>query len=157
VLGEGGFVPAPREYVRALSEFARAHGILVIADEIQTGFGRTGRMFACEHYDLVPDLITTAKSLAGGLPLAGRDGTLAHRFGGTPASGRVRAKTGSLQRVVGLTGWASARRGPSLEFSLLANQLPSEAAGSALQDAVATALVSYPDAPSPDELALPAP
>jgi 4-aminobutyrate aminotransferase/(S)-3-amino-2-methylpropionate transaminase len=69
-LGEGGFVPAPVEYVRALAAFARAHGILFVADEIQTGFGRTGAMFACQHYDLVPDIITTAKSLAGGLPLA---------------------------------------------------------------------------------------
>jgi 4-aminobutyrate aminotransferase/(S)-3-amino-2-methylpropionate transaminase len=69
-LGEGGFVPAPKEYVQTLAEFARDHGILFIADEIQTGFGRTGKMFASEHYGLVPDLITTAKSLAGGLPLA---------------------------------------------------------------------------------------
>ncbi|MEZ0333073.1 MAG: 4-aminobutyrate--2-oxoglutarate transaminase [Gemmatimonadales bacterium] len=69
-LGEGGFVPAPVEYVRALAAFAKAHGILFVADEIQTGFGRTGAMFACEHYGLVPDVITTAKSLAGGLPLA---------------------------------------------------------------------------------------
>jgi 4-aminobutyrate aminotransferase/(S)-3-amino-2-methylpropionate transaminase len=69
-LGEGGFVPAPVEYVQALSAFAREHGILFIADEIQTGFGRTGKLFASEHYGLVPDLITTAKSLAGGLPLA---------------------------------------------------------------------------------------
>ena len=69
-LGEGGFVPAPKEYVEALAAFARDHGILFIADEIQTGFGRTGKLFACEHYGLVPDLIITAKSLAGGLPLA---------------------------------------------------------------------------------------
>jgi 4-aminobutyrate aminotransferase/(S)-3-amino-2-methylpropionate transaminase len=69
-LGEGGFVPAPVEYVQALAAFARSHGILLVADEIQTGFGRTGAMFACEHYGLVPDIITTAKSLAGGLPLA---------------------------------------------------------------------------------------
>ncbi|HEY7504688.1 MAG TPA: 4-aminobutyrate--2-oxoglutarate transaminase [Gemmatimonadales bacterium] len=69
-LGEGGFVPAPVEYVRTLAAFARSHGILFVADEIQTGFGRTGAMFACEHYDLIPDIITTAKSLAGGFPLA---------------------------------------------------------------------------------------
>ncbi|HET7876473.1 MAG TPA: aspartate aminotransferase family protein, partial [Methylomirabilota bacterium] len=69
-LGEGGFVPAPVEYVEALAAFAREHGILVVADEIQTGFGRTGRLFASEHYGLVPDIMTTAKSLAGGLPLA---------------------------------------------------------------------------------------
>jgi 4-aminobutyrate aminotransferase/(S)-3-amino-2-methylpropionate transaminase len=69
-LGEGGFVPAPKEYVDELARFARDHNILFIADEIQTGFGRTGKLFACEHYGLVPDIITTAKSLAGGLPLA---------------------------------------------------------------------------------------
>jgi 4-aminobutyrate aminotransferase / (S)-3-amino-2-methylpropionate transaminase / 5-aminovalerate transaminase len=69
-LGEGGFVPAPVEYVQTLAAFARQYGILFIADEIQTGFGRTGKLFASEHYGLVPDLITTAKSLAGGLPLA---------------------------------------------------------------------------------------
>jgi 4-aminobutyrate aminotransferase / (S)-3-amino-2-methylpropionate transaminase / 5-aminovalerate transaminase len=69
-LGEGGFIPAPREYVTALANFARDHGILFIADEIQTGFGRTGKLFASEHYGLVPDIIATAKSLAGGLPLA---------------------------------------------------------------------------------------
>jgi len=69
-LGEGGFVPAPVEYVQMLAEFAKQHGILFIADEIQTGFGRTGKLFASEHYGLVPDIITTAKSLAGGLPLA---------------------------------------------------------------------------------------
>jgi 4-aminobutyrate aminotransferase/(S)-3-amino-2-methylpropionate transaminase len=68
--GEGGFVPAPREFVETLAAFARDHGIVFIADEIQTGFARTGKLFACEHYDLVPDLIITAKSLAGGLPLA---------------------------------------------------------------------------------------
>ena len=68
--GEGGFIPAPPDAVRAVAEFARANGILLIIDEIQTGFGRTGRLFACDHYGLVPDLITTAKSLAGGLPLA---------------------------------------------------------------------------------------
>jgi len=69
-LGEGGFVPAPVEYVQMLAGVAKQHGILFIADEIQTGFGRTGKLFASEHYGLVPDLITTAKSLAGGLPLA---------------------------------------------------------------------------------------
>jgi 4-aminobutyrate aminotransferase/(S)-3-amino-2-methylpropionate transaminase len=69
-LGEGGFVPAPPEFVETLASFAKDHGILLVDDEIQTGFGRTGRMFAAEHYGLEPDLVTTAKSLAGGLPLA---------------------------------------------------------------------------------------
>jgi len=70
VLGEGGFVVAPRRYVQALAEYCRDTGILFVADEIQTGFARTGRMFATEHYEIEPDLITTAKSLAGGMPLA---------------------------------------------------------------------------------------
>jgi 4-aminobutyrate aminotransferase / (S)-3-amino-2-methylpropionate transaminase / 5-aminovalerate transaminase len=94
-LGEGGFVPAPPEYVQTIAAFARRHGILFVADEIQTGFGRTGRLFACEHYDLVPDLITTAKSLAGGLPLAAvtgradvmeapQPGGLGGTYGGNP-------------------------------------------------------------------------
>ncbi|HEY6326083.1 MAG TPA: 4-aminobutyrate--2-oxoglutarate transaminase [Candidatus Cybelea sp.] len=70
VLGEGGFVPAPLEFLRELRKIADEHGIVLIADEIQTGFGRTGRLFACEHYGIEPDLIAVAKSLAGGLPLA---------------------------------------------------------------------------------------
>ena len=70
VLGEGGFVVAPKGYVRALATFCRDNGILFIADEIQTGFGRTGKMFAAEHYDFEPDLITLAKSLAGGMPVS---------------------------------------------------------------------------------------
>jgi 4-aminobutyrate aminotransferase/(S)-3-amino-2-methylpropionate transaminase len=70
VLGEGGFVPAPLEFVRELRRITAARGIVLIADEIQTGFGRTGKFFACEHYGIEPDLVTVAKSLAGGLPLA---------------------------------------------------------------------------------------
>lgn len=70
VLGEGGFVVAPKGYVQALAKFCRDNGILFIADEIQTGFARTGKMFATEHYDFEPDLITMAKSLAGGMPIS---------------------------------------------------------------------------------------
>jgi len=71
VQGEGGFYPAPIEFMRALRAMCDQHGILLIADEIQTGFARTGRLFAMEHYDVVPDLMTIAKSLGGGLPLSG--------------------------------------------------------------------------------------
>jgi 4-aminobutyrate aminotransferase/(S)-3-amino-2-methylpropionate transaminase len=96
-LGEGGFVPAPKEYVETIAKFAHDHGIVFIADEIQTGFGRTGAMFACEHYGLVPDLMVTAKSLAGGLPLAAvtgradildaaQPGGLGGTYGGNPLS-----------------------------------------------------------------------
>jgi len=70
VLGEGGFIVAPREYVDTLARICREHGILLVIDEVQTGFGRTGRMFACEHYGLEPDLIAMAKSLGGGLPIS---------------------------------------------------------------------------------------
>ncbi|MDB5099515.1 MAG: 4-aminobutyrate aminotransferase [Cyanobacteria bacterium RYN_339] len=70
VLGEGGFTPAPEGFFEALTQLCKDHGILLVADEIQTGIGRTGKAFACEHFNLVPDLITSAKSLAGGFPLA---------------------------------------------------------------------------------------
>jgi 4-aminobutyrate aminotransferase / (S)-3-amino-2-methylpropionate transaminase / 5-aminovalerate transaminase len=70
VAGEGGFIVAPREWVDVLARVCRARGILLVVDEVQTGFGRTGRMFACEHYGLEPDIITMAKSLAGGFPLS---------------------------------------------------------------------------------------
>ena len=70
VLGEGGFVPAPVAFLRALRIECDRHGIVLIADEVQTGFGRTGTMFAIEQAGVAPDLITLAKSLAGGLPLA---------------------------------------------------------------------------------------
>jgi 4-aminobutyrate aminotransferase/(S)-3-amino-2-methylpropionate transaminase len=71
VLGEGGFVPAPREFLQGLRALTEKHGILLIADEIQSGFGRTGRFFAIEHSGVKPDLITVAKSLAAGFPLSG--------------------------------------------------------------------------------------
>ncbi len=70
VLGEGGFVPAPPSFLRALRELTERHGILLIVDEIQTGFGRTGRFFAIEHSGVSPDLVTVAKSLAAGFPLS---------------------------------------------------------------------------------------
>ena len=70
IQGEGGFIVPGEGFLPALVEFCRKHGIVFIADEIQTGFARTGRLFACEHEGIVPDLITTAKGIAGGLPLA---------------------------------------------------------------------------------------
>ncbi|QNK67362.1 4-aminobutyrate--2-oxoglutarate transaminase [Variovorax sp. PAMC26660] len=70
VQGEGGFYAMPPEFMRALRRICDSYGILLIADEIQTGFGRTGKWFAMEHCDVVPDLMTMAKSLAGGTPLS---------------------------------------------------------------------------------------
>jgi 4-aminobutyrate aminotransferase/(S)-3-amino-2-methylpropionate transaminase len=71
VQGEGGFNVAPFEFLRALRELCDRHGILLVADEIQTGFGRTGKMFAIEHAGVVPDLIAIAKAIGGGFPIAG--------------------------------------------------------------------------------------
>ena len=71
VLGEGGFVPAPIDFMRKLRELCDRDGIMLIADEIQTGFGRTGKFFAIEHSGVEPDLMTVAKSLAAGFPLSG--------------------------------------------------------------------------------------
>jgi 4-aminobutyrate aminotransferase/(S)-3-amino-2-methylpropionate transaminase len=71
VQGEGGFVVAPPEFLEGVRGICDRHGIVMIVDEVQTGFGRTGRMFAVEHYGIEPDLITIAKSIAGGLPLSG--------------------------------------------------------------------------------------
>ena len=74
VLGEGGFVVPPLDYLPRLRALTEKHGILLIADEVQTGFGRTGKLFACEHSGVAPDLVVTSKSIAGGLPLAGVTG-----------------------------------------------------------------------------------
>lgn len=71
VQGDGGFLPAPPDFLQALQDIARRHGIVLILDEIQSGFGRTGKLFAFEHAGLRADLVTVAKSLAGGLPLSG--------------------------------------------------------------------------------------
>jgi 4-aminobutyrate aminotransferase/(S)-3-amino-2-methylpropionate transaminase len=70
VLGEGGFIVPPKEYFALLQKICRQHGILFIADEVQSGFARTGKWFASEHFGIEPDLITMAKSLGGGMPIA---------------------------------------------------------------------------------------
>jgi 4-aminobutyrate aminotransferase / (S)-3-amino-2-methylpropionate transaminase / 5-aminovalerate transaminase len=71
VQGEGGFLPAPQEFMEGLRRICDEHGIVLVVDEVQTGFGRTGKLFAIEHYGIEPDLITIAKSIAAGLPLSG--------------------------------------------------------------------------------------
>src|SRR5699024_10499650 len=70
VQGEGGFIIPPKKFVQFVSDFCKQHGILFVADEIQTGIGRTGKLFAIDHFDVVPDLMTVSKSLAAGLPLS---------------------------------------------------------------------------------------
>ncbi|MER7413496.1 MULTISPECIES: 4-aminobutyrate--2-oxoglutarate transaminase [Streptomyces] len=97
VLGEGGFIVPARGFLPRIADFAREHGIVFVADEIQSGFCRTGQWFACEDEGIVPDLITTAKGIAGGLPLAavtGRadimdaahSGGLGGTYGGNPVA-----------------------------------------------------------------------
>jgi 4-aminobutyrate aminotransferase / (S)-3-amino-2-methylpropionate transaminase / 5-aminovalerate transaminase len=71
VQGEGGFVVPPAEFVQGLREIASEHGIVLIADEVQSGFGRTGKLFAMEHFGVEPDLMVVAKSIAAGVPLSG--------------------------------------------------------------------------------------
>ncbi len=97
VQGEGGYIVPPKEFIQFLREFTREHGILLIADEVQTGFGRTGKWFACEHFGIEPDIIVMAKAIASGFPLSafgapsmimkqwapGAHGTT---FGGNPVS-----------------------------------------------------------------------
>jgi 4-aminobutyrate aminotransferase/(S)-3-amino-2-methylpropionate transaminase len=130
VLGEGGFIPLSPEYLRAVRQITEAHGILLVADEIQSGFGRTGKMWAIEHSGVVPDLITFAKSVAAGLPLSGvvgraevmdapRPGGLGGTYAGNPlacAAGLavldVFAEEGLLERAeaLGKVLWAGLRR-----------------------------------------------
>lgn len=95
VQGEGGFYIAPKEFMQALRQLCDKHGILLICDEVQTGFARTGKLFATEHYDIEPDLMTVAKALGGGFPLSGvigkaeimdspEPGGLGGTYGGSP-------------------------------------------------------------------------
>ncbi|MEY2628936.1 MAG: hypothetical protein RL066_752, partial [Actinomycetota bacterium] len=74
IQGEGGFIVPPKGFLPALSKYSTDNGIIFIADEVQTGFARTGNMFAVEHENVVPDMVVTAKGIAGGLPLAGVTG-----------------------------------------------------------------------------------
>ena len=71
VLGEGGYIVPPPGFLPRLREITRQHGILLIADEVQTGFGRTGELFAVRHWDVEPDILVMAKGIASGLPLSG--------------------------------------------------------------------------------------
>jgi 4-aminobutyrate aminotransferase len=103
VQGEGGYVPAPREFLQGLRRICDEHGILLIVDEVQSGMGRTGRMFACEHYDLKPDIVTIAKGIGSGLPIGAcvaradlmdwKPGAHASTFGGNPVCIAAALKT----------------------------------------------------------------
>ncbi len=110
IQGEGGYLVPPRQFLDRLRAIARRYDILLVADEVQSGMGRTGRMFACEHYGLVPDIVTVAKGIASGMPLgvmsARRDvmawppGSHASTFGGNPVSSAAALATIRLLREV---------------------------------------------------------
>jgi len=100
IQGEGGFITPPAEYLRQIRQVCDRHGIVLIVDEVQTGFGRTGKMFALHHFDVEADIVTSAKSLAGGLPLGAVTGTdkimdsvhpggLGGTYGGNPLACRA--------------------------------------------------------------------
>ncbi len=106
IQGEGGYVVPPREFFQVLTEIADRHGILLIADEVQSGVGRTGKFWASEHFGFVPDIIATAKGIASGLPLSAiitredimdwTPGAHASTFGGNPVSCAAALKTVEL-------------------------------------------------------------
>jgi len=111
IQGEGGFIVPPKGFLPGLASFAKSNGILFVADEVQTGFARTGQMFACEDENVVPDLITTAKGIAGGLPLSALTGRaevmdsvhssgLGGTFGGSPIA--CAAALGAIQTIADL-------------------------------------------------------
>jgi 4-aminobutyrate aminotransferase/(S)-3-amino-2-methylpropionate transaminase len=119
ISGEGGFIEPAKGFLPRMAQFAKDNGIVFVADEIQTGFCRTGQWFACEDEDVVPDLITTAKALAGGLPLAavtGRAeimdaahvGGLGGTYGGNPVA--CAAALGAIETMKELDLAARARR-----------------------------------------------
>lgn len=103
VQGEGGYVPAPRNFLHGLRRVCDEHGIMLIVDEVQSGMGRTGKMFASEHYDLQPDIITLAKGIGSGLPIGAtvaraelmnwKPGAHASTFGGNPVCIAAALKT----------------------------------------------------------------
>jgi 4-aminobutyrate aminotransferase len=96
IQGEGGYIVPPNEYLPMLQDLCRRHGILLVADEIQSGFGRTGKMFACEHWGVEPDILCVAKGIASGMPLGAMiaradisswpRGTHGSTFGGNPVA-----------------------------------------------------------------------
>jgi D-alanyl-D-alanine carboxypeptidase/D-alanyl-D-alanine-endopeptidase (penicillin-binding protein 4) len=113
-----------------------------------SGLDRSNRA-TCDLFVRLLDRSGPNGLLARDLPVAGRDGTLKKRFGGTAAAGRIRAKTGSLKGVSGLSGWATSVRRGVLTFSLLVGDLPRASVGTGVEDRVAIALASYPRAPDP--------
>jgi len=130
VQGEGGYIPAPPAFLRALREMCDEHGILLVADEVQAGFGRTGKMWSFEHAGIVPDVVCMAKAIANGLPLSAiassralqeRWGRSAHgtTYGGNPVACAAGIAVLETIRAEGLVE-NSAARGAELMTGLRA-------------------------------------
>src|SRR5258705_515190 len=111
IQGEGGFIVPPDGFLPGLAEYCRQHGIVFVADEIQSGFCRTGDWFACEHEGVVPDLVTTAKGIAGGLPLAAVTGRRDPGGQGLPRGRPDRAHLRDLRQRAALLAAAGDQRG----------------------------------------------
>ncbi len=120
VLGEGGYVVPPARFMRGLRDLCTETGILLVADEVQSGFGRTGKFFAVEHFGIVPDVMTVAKGIASGLPLAGvitrkdlaarwKPGTHGGTYGGNAVACAAAAATIRAMKEEGLLANAVAR------------------------------------------------
>ena len=132
IQGEGGFIVPAKGFLAALAQWCSSHGVLLVADEIQTGFCRTGTWFACEHDGVEPDLVTTAKGIAAGLPLAGltgraeildavHPGGLGGTYGGNPVADAAALAAIDAMRRLDLAG-AARRIGQVVEARLRALQ-----------------------------------
>lgn len=149
--GGGGTTPAGLGVLRStLASLGLAADDVASADG--SGLDRSDRL-TCDALQVTLASGGEQGVVGRSLPVAGRDGTLARRFGGTAAAGKVRAKTGSLEGVSGLSGWTTATDGRSLQFALIANELPTDGAGFGLQERVVVVLGGYPQAPLTSELA----
>ncbi len=125
VQGEGGVIPGNAEYLRGVQALCRDRGALLILDEVQTGFGRTGRMFACQHYDMQPDLLCLAKAIAGGLPMGAvligsRLGNLPSKSHGTTFGGNPLACAAALAAIHYIESEGLVQRAAELGPRLLA-------------------------------------
>ena len=161
-LGEGGFVPAPVAFMQRLRAITQEHGIVLVADEVQSGFGRTGRMFGYQHSAIAPDLVVMAKSLAAGLPLsavvgkaaimdAPLPGGLGGTYGGNPLACAAALAVLEVFETEGLAARAAAK-GDQIRGALLQLQadLPQIGDVRGLGAMLAIELVSDPETKAPD-------
>jgi 4-aminobutyrate aminotransferase / (S)-3-amino-2-methylpropionate transaminase / 5-aminovalerate transaminase len=164
VQGEGGFIVPPKEYLAKLQDICRRHGIVFIVDEVQTGFGRTGKMFAFENFGVEPDLLVTAKSLAAGLPLGGVTGKaeimdsvdyggIGGTFGGNPVCCAAGLATLKILKEMNLATRAQMIGGIVMgRFKTLAEKYPfiGEVRGLGAMNAIEIVLDKGSPKPNPD-------